>query len=275
MNQNTDARQQAETGPGQAAAGPSGRRARRPAGTGTAGEAWVVAGVVVVVVARPPSGPPWPPGRSAGPAAGGRGQQRVPDRDGHGDPPVADQPDPGERHAGRRGHLVRGGASQLVVLAVLVLVIARRLPGRARSPGCRRSARSSARASEIYARVRQPGGAAVRPGARLPRPVRGDDRGGCDRAEPRPAAPWVCAPVRRSARRSGWDYYSAETAYAVELLQTKLGLTVTGTLPLGQAAFLPGPALVTGAGHQHVAGRPGRVRDRGADRDLDHPDGDR
>jgi len=48
--------------------------------------------------------------------------------------------------------------------------------------------------------------------------------------------------------RSGWDYYSAETAYAVELLQTKLGLTVTGSLPLGQAAFLPGPALVTGLG---------------------------
>jgi hypothetical protein len=48
--------------------------------------------------------------------------------------------------------------------------------------------------------------------------------------------------------RSGWDYYSAETAYAVGQLQTKLGLTVTGTLPLGQAAFLPGPALVTGLG---------------------------
>ena len=48
--------------------------------------------------------------------------------------------------------------------------------------------------------------------------------------------------------RSGWDYYSAATAYAVEQLQTKLGLTVTGTLPLGQAAFLPGPALVTGLG---------------------------
>ena len=48
--------------------------------------------------------------------------------------------------------------------------------------------------------------------------------------------------------RSGWDYYSAETAYAVGQLQTRLGLTVTGTLPLGQAAFLPGPALVTGLG---------------------------
>ena len=48
--------------------------------------------------------------------------------------------------------------------------------------------------------------------------------------------------------RSGWDYYSAETAYAVGLLQTKLGLTVTGTLPLGQAAVLPGPALVIALG---------------------------
>ena len=48
--------------------------------------------------------------------------------------------------------------------------------------------------------------------------------------------------------KSGWNYYSAETAYGVEQLQTKLGLTVTGTLALGQAAFLPGPALVTGLG---------------------------
>ena len=48
--------------------------------------------------------------------------------------------------------------------------------------------------------------------------------------------------------KPGWDYYSAETAYAVGKLQTKLGLTVTGTLPLGQAAFLPGAALVTGLG---------------------------
>ena len=56
------------------------------------------------------------------------------------------------------------------------------------------------------------------------------------------------APRAALGPRSGWDYYSAETAYAVELLQTKLGLTVTGALPLGQAAFLPGPALVTGLG---------------------------
>ena len=56
--------------------------------------------------------------------------------------------------------------------------------------------------------------------------------------------------------RSGWNYYSAETAYAVEQLQTKLGLTVTGTLPLGQAAFLPGSALVTGLGTSTSLGGP-------------------
>jgi hypothetical protein len=56
--------------------------------------------------------------------------------------------------------------------------------------------------------------------------------------------------------RPGWDYYSAATAYAVDLLQTKLGLTVTGTLPLGQAAFLPGPALVTGLGTSTSLGGP-------------------
>ena len=62
--------------------------------------------------------------------------------------------------------------------------------------------------------------------------------------------------------RSGWDYYSAETAYAVELLQTKLGLTVTGTLPLGQAAVPARPGAGHRPGHQHVAGRPGHRRDR-------------
>ncbi|MGA3150846.1 MAG: peptidoglycan-binding protein [Streptosporangiaceae bacterium] len=38
---------------------------------------------------------------------------------------------------------------------------------------------------------------------------------------------------------SGWDYFSAETAYALELLQTHLGLPVTGSLPVGQAVFEP------------------------------------
>jgi hypothetical protein len=56
--------------------------------------------------------------------------------------------------------------------------------------------------------------------------------------------------------RSGWDYYSAATAYAVEQLQSKLGLTVTGTLSLGQAAFLPGPALITAQGSTAALGGP-------------------
>jgi hypothetical protein len=46
--------------------------------------------------------------------------------------------------------------------------------------------------------------------------------------------------------RSGWDYFSAETAYALGLLQAHLGLTQTGTLPLGQAVVLPGAIQVTG-----------------------------
>lgn len=54
--------------------------------------------------------------------------------------------------------------------------------------------------------------------------------------------------------RSGWDYYSAETASAVEQLQAKLGLAETGTLPLGRAAFLPGPALITGLGEGTAVG---------------------
>jgi hypothetical protein len=54
--------------------------------------------------------------------------------------------------------------------------------------------------------------------------------------------------------RAGWDYYSAETAYAVERLQAKLGLTETGTLSLGEAVFLPGPALITGWGSTMALG---------------------
>ena len=54
--------------------------------------------------------------------------------------------------------------------------------------------------------------------------------------------------------RSGWDYYSAETAYGVELLQDHLGVTQTGSLDLGQAVFLPGPIEVTGYGNSTVLG---------------------
>jgi putative peptidoglycan binding protein len=56
--------------------------------------------------------------------------------------------------------------------------------------------------------------------------------------------------------RSGWDYYGAETAYAVELLQARLGLAETGTLTLGEAVFLPGPALVTAWGATTAVGSP-------------------
>jgi len=53
---------------------------------------------------------------------------------------------------------------------------------------------------------------------------------------------------------SGWNYFSSETAYALGLLQTHLGLTVTGSLPLGQAVFLPGAIQVTGLGAGAVPG---------------------
>jgi hypothetical protein len=53
---------------------------------------------------------------------------------------------------------------------------------------------------------------------------------------------------------SGWDYFSSETAYALGLLQAHLGLTQTGTLPLGQAVFLPGAIQVTGLGTGVVPG---------------------
>ena len=41
------------------------------------------------------------------------------------------------------------------------------------------------------------------------------------------------------------DYYTGATAYAVELWQQATGLPVTGTVPLGQVAFAPGPLRVT------------------------------
>jgi hypothetical protein len=55
---------------------------------------------------------------------------------------------------------------------------------------------------------------------------------------------------------SGWDYFSSETAYALGLLQSHLGLTMTGSLPLGQAVFLPSAIQVTGLGTTAVPGGP-------------------
>lgn len=43
----------------------------------------------------------------------------------------------------------------------------------------------------------------------------------------------------------GWDYFGAATVGALQSLQADLGLTVTGTLPLGQAVFLPAAIRVT------------------------------
>ena len=40
------------------------------------------------------------------------------------------------------------------------------------------------------------------------------------------------------------DYYTAATAYSVELWQQATGLPVTGTVPLGQIVFAPGPLRV-------------------------------
>jgi hypothetical protein len=64
------------------------------------------------------------------------------------------------------------------------------------------------------------------------------------------------ATVAALGPRSGWDYFSGETAYALGLLQAHLRLKVTGSLPLGQAVFLPGAVEVTGLGSGAVPGGP-------------------
>jgi hypothetical protein len=46
--------------------------------------------------------------------------------------------------------------------------------------------------------------------------------------------------------RAGWDYFSSETAYALEQFQAHLGIThPTGSLALGQAVFLPATVKIT------------------------------
>lgn len=49
----------------------------------------------------------------------------------------------------------------------------------------------------------------------------------------------------RAALDPGSNYFSAATAYALERLQAKLGVSQTGSLSDGQAVFLPGPLRVT------------------------------
>gem|GEM_PF-1378919 len=56
--------------------------------------------------------------------------------------------------------------------------------------------------------------------------------------------------------RSGWDYFSGQTAAGLDGLQTRLGVPVTGTLPLGQAVFLPSAAQVTELDATTVPGAP-------------------
>jgi hypothetical protein len=55
---------------------------------------------------------------------------------------------------------------------------------------------------------------------------------------------------------SGSDHFSAETAYALERLQERVGVTQTGVLALGQAVFLPSAVRVTGLGQNTVLGGP-------------------
>jgi peptidoglycan hydrolase-like protein with peptidoglycan-binding domain len=46
--------------------------------------------------------------------------------------------------------------------------------------------------------------------------------------------------------RPGWDYFSSETAYALEQFQAHLGIThPAGSLSLGQAVFLPSAVKIT------------------------------
>jgi len=55
---------------------------------------------------------------------------------------------------------------------------------------------------------------------------------------------------------AGSDYFSAETAYALEKLQARLGVIQTGVLALGQAVFLPTAVQVISLGQNTVLGGP-------------------
>jgi hypothetical protein len=65
-----------------------------------------------------------------------------------------------------------------------------------------------------------------------------------------------CLTAADLGARSGWDYFSAETAYGVQQLQARLGVTQTGSLDLGAAVFLPSAIEVTGLGSGVVLGGP-------------------
>jgi hypothetical protein len=52
----------------------------------------------------------------------------------------------------------------------------------------------------------------------------------------------------------GSDYFSLGTAYALETLESRLGVTQTGALTMGQAVFLPTAARITALGAATVLG---------------------
>ena len=55
--------------------------------------------------------------------------------------------------------------------------------------------------------------------------------------------------------RAGWDYFSSETAYALEQFQEHLGISsATGKLTLGQVVFLPSAVKITAWGTSVVPG---------------------
>jgi Putative peptidoglycan binding domain len=56
------------------------------------------------------------------------------------------------------------------------------------------------------------------------------------------------ATARELGPVAGWDYFSSETAYALGKMQSRLGLAVTGSLPVGEAVFLPSAIRVSGPG---------------------------
>jgi hypothetical protein len=65
-----------------------------------------------------------------------------------------------------------------------------------------------------------------------------------------------CVTAAGLGARSGWDYYSAETAYGVQQLEARLGVTQTGSLDLGAAVFEPSAIEVTGLGSSAMLGGP-------------------
>ena len=73
---------------------------------------------------------------------------------------------------------------------------------------------------------------------------------------------------------SGWDYFSGETAYALEQLQSHLGLTVDRVAAAGPGGVPARRDPGDRPGHRGGAGGHRRGRDGGADRQLADPGGD-